>query len=270
MKRAQTRRGRTPARWVLPVLVAASCCLARDAPARTLARARSGWDTPLTESGRAPREAGWAVDLPSLELFSMVTHASAHLRLYDRAGEIDDETRAAFEQIASRDGVVHPLAARLEQIVFKAAYHFGVPRVVVVSGWRERAGRHGTGEALDFKLPGVAARDIASYLRRLPRLGVGLYTHPGTQFVHVDVREPSFHWIDPSPPGVHMRETAIRDPQGAKRDASYEPDLDLPRCPSRGARSPRGGRASSPPAPLAPGRSCPPALESASDGAAFG
>ena len=141
---------------------------------------------------------------------------------------MDPEARARFEQIATGDGGQHPLAPRLEQLVFKAAYHFGGTPVVIVSGYRDRAGRHTTGEALDFKLAGVRASQLAAWLRDLPRAGVGIYTHPRTQYVHLDVREPSYHWLDGSPPGVTWKERQLRDPGQMKRDAAWTPEDDLP------------------------------------------
>jgi hypothetical protein len=116
----------------------------------------------------------------------------------------------------------------VEQLVFKAAHHFGATRVVIVSGWRLHAGRHSTGEALDFRIDGVYAPTVAAYLRGLPRVGVGIYTHPDTQFVHVDIREPSYAWIDGSPPGVHGWPRQFGVPNAAKRDATYLPEMDLP------------------------------------------
>jgi hypothetical protein len=100
--------------------------------------------------------------------------------------------------------------------------------VVIVSGWRERGGRHAKGEAVDFRLDGVYAPTIAAYLRSLPRVGVGIYTHPDTQFVHVDVREPSYAWVDGSAPGVHGWERQLGLPHADKRDAGYQPEMDLP------------------------------------------
>jgi hypothetical protein len=120
------------------------------------------------------------------------------------------------------------LAERLEKLVFKAAYRFGGARVDVLSGWRENAGRHSAGEALDFKLRGVAAATLAAYLRSLPRVGVGIYTHPRTQFVHLDVRDESYYWLDASPPGIHGRARQLRDPRAPQRDATWLPDMDLP------------------------------------------
>jgi hypothetical protein len=59
-------------------------------------------------------------------------------------------------------------------------------------------------------------------------VGVGIYTHPKTQFVHLDVRDRSFHWLDGSPPGVRWRERRLADPAQPKRDAAYVNVLDLP------------------------------------------
>jgi hypothetical protein len=116
----------------------------------------------------------------------------------------------------------------VEQLVFKAAHHFGASHVVIVSGWREHGGRHTRGEAVDFRVDGVYAAKVAAYLRSLPRVGVGIYTHPNTQFVHVDVREPSYAWVDASPPGVHGWERQLGVPHADKRDAAYQPEMDLP------------------------------------------
>jgi uncharacterized protein YcbK (DUF882 family) len=157
-----------------------------------------------------------------------MTEATASFRLYASDGEIDDAARENFERVAAGDAEPHALATRLEQLVVKAAYHFKVARVVVVSAWRANAGRHGTGEAIDFKFDGVRAAQLAAYLRRLPRVGVGVYTHPRTQYVHLDVRDESYHWIDASPPGVTWRPARLYDPSCSKRDAAWTPDGDLP------------------------------------------
>jgi hypothetical protein len=124
------------------------------------------------------------------------------------------------------------LARRTLQLVVRAALHFRVREVEVVSAYRKpgrrREGPHASGRALDFKLPGVPARMLASYLRQLPRVGVGVYTHPKTAFVHLDTREQSFHWLDASPPGRHWREQSLGSAGLAKRDAAYRPANDWP------------------------------------------
>jgi hypothetical protein len=69
---------------------------------------------------------------------------------------------------------------------------------------------------------------LAAYLRTLPRVGVGLYTHRATQFVHLDSRDRSYHWLDPSPPGVSLPERPLAGGDLAKRDATYAPTDDMP------------------------------------------
>jgi uncharacterized protein YcbK (DUF882 family) len=174
------------------------------------------------------RTAIWARYLPPVEVKSVVTRETANVRLYADDGEIDASARETLERVAANDHPPHILAPRVEQLLMRAAYHFGAPQVQLVSAFRARASRHGTGEAIDFKLKGVPAWRLAAYLRQLPRAGVGIYTNPNTQFVHLDVRDQSYHWVDASPPGVKWHERPIGDPGAEKRDAAWTPDADLP------------------------------------------
>jgi uncharacterized protein YcbK (DUF882 family) len=165
------------------------------------------------------------------------TRQSTKLRLYDANGKVDKAAAAQLDQLLCdvRDPA-HPRTTTLDrrtlQLLFRAAYHFRAREVEVISGYRKPGrrpeGRHGEGRAIDFRLPKVRASALAAYLRTLPRVGVGLYTHRATQFVHLDSRERSYHWLDPSPPGVSLpeRPLAIGDP--TKRDATYVPNDDLP------------------------------------------
>jgi uncharacterized protein YcbK (DUF882 family) len=218
------------ARWLL---LGASLFVARDAPAHAFRAARVCMETALAARAPAARTASWAAALAPVDVISATTHARASVRLYAADGEIDDDARATLERIAASDADPHALATRVEQLVVRAAYHFGGAPVTVVSAWRENASRHGTGEAIDFRLKGVRARELAAYLRGIGRAGVGVYTHPRTQFVHLDVRDQSYHWIDASPPGVKWREAQLRDPGALKRDAAWSPSMDLPDSASR-------------------------------------
>jgi hypothetical protein len=202
--------------------------VARDAPANVVRTPRLLLETPLVAQAVSPRVAHWAEALAPIEVASVAAREGVRVRLYSSDGAIDEQARSDFERAASIEDDPHSLALRLEQLVVKAAYHFKQTRVVVVSGWRRNAGRHGTGEALDFKMDGVRAAQLAAFLRQLPRAGVGVYTHPRTQFVHLDVREPSYHWLDASPPGIKWHEARLRDPSAEKRDASWTPEMDLP------------------------------------------
>ena len=213
------------ARWAL---VAIALFVARDAPAHVLRGAGSYLETALRAQVPIERTASWAIVLPPLDVSSVVSRQHAQVRLYADDGEIDESARATLERIAANDAPPHALAPRVEQLLVRASYHFGGAPVQLVSAWRYRASRHGTGEAIDFKLKGIAPWRVAAYLRQTPRAGVGIYTNPNTQFIHIDVRDQSYHWVDASPPGVHWHEIGMRDPNAAKRDATWTPEADLP------------------------------------------
>jgi hypothetical protein len=179
----------------------------------------------------------WAASLPAVEVFNRNTNALGKVRLYDSHGALDRGEARAFMRIAgalkaepedaSDDD--ERLDLRVVQLAIRAACHFGGARISIVSATRPGArGKHGTGEALDFALEGVKAPVLAAYLRTTPRAGVGIYTHPKTQYVHLDVRDHSYHWIDGSPPGVTWHEQLLADPKQAARDDSWSAQLDLP------------------------------------------
>jgi uncharacterized protein YcbK (DUF882 family) len=174
----------------------------------------------------------WAARLPPIDVVNRNTNAQAKIRLYSESGEVDRDALHTFMRVASSvaNGVkAEPLEPRLVQLAIRASYHFGARSILIVSATRRGArGQHGSGHALDFKLEGVSPAELAAYARRTPRAGVGIYTHPKTQYIHLDVRERSYHWIDGSPPGVTWREQLIRDESQAKRDASYVAAMDLP------------------------------------------
>lgn len=186
--------------------------------------------------------APWAAALGAVAVTNRNTNVRGTIRLYDDRGAVDRGAARTFMRIAGRtkgepDDASEDderLDLRLVQLAMRASYHFGGASIRIISATRPGAhGKHGTGEALDFALDGVKASVLASYLRTTPRAGVGIYTHPRTQYVHLDVRDRSYHWIDGSPPGVTWRERLLRDPKQATRDASWVPSLDLP---ERGSR----------------------------------
>jgi len=172
-----------------------------------------------------------------LEFVSVNGGARATLRLYDDHGNVDPAARAQLDELlADRRDTDHVETAemyrRTIQLLFRAAYHFETRRVEIVSGYRKpgkrREGLHAQGRAIDFKLDGVPPAKVAAYLRTLPRVGVGIYTHRRTQFVHLDSREISFHWLDASPPGKHWRERSLRTKNIPLLDRAYSSETDLP------------------------------------------
>jgi uncharacterized protein YcbK (DUF882 family) len=192
----------------------------------------------------APSRISWAVSLPAIEVKNRNTNARERIRLYADDGGIDRAALRAFMRVASSspnlpDGangeVAEPLDSRLVQLAFRSAYHFGATSMTLVSATRKGShGKHGSGDALDYQLDGVRASTLAAHVRTYPRAGVGIYTHPKTQYVHVDVRDRSYHWMDGSPPGVTWRERLLGDPTQQKRDAAYVKVMDLPEAAATG------------------------------------
>jgi len=176
--------------------------------------------------------------LPSLRFTNQSSRESATVRLYDDAGHVDEREASRLDMLLSdtrdpKNCATTTLDRRTLQLAVRAAFHFHVNEVQVVSAYRKpgrrREGPHASGKAIDFKLPGVPTRALASYLRTLPRVGVGVYTHPKTLFVHLDNRERSFHWLDASPPGRTWRELSLGGGQELiKRDAAYARRDDWP------------------------------------------
>ena len=175
----------------------------------------------------------WAKELSPLQVTTANTGALTVVRLYDEDGSINAAEADAFSLAAADSNGAYPLSPRLLQLVVKTAHHFYAQGLVVVSAYRKPKAKavpdhHAKGEALDFRLPGVDYRKLAAYLRTLPRVGVGVYTDRRTHYVHLDVRDRSFHWLDASPPGVAWREAALADAKQASRDSAYSSDDDLP------------------------------------------
>lgn len=174
----------------------------------------------------------WGAALAPVSVTNRNTGTQANVRLYSEHGSLELPALKEFMRVASSAPDAEepePLDARLVQLAVRASYHFAAAPIVIVSATRKGAhGKHGSGEALDFKLDGVSASELATYVRTFPRAGIGIYTHPKTQYVHVDVRAHSYHWVDGSPPGVTWREQLLQDPTQEARDASYVGAMDLP------------------------------------------
>jgi uncharacterized protein YcbK (DUF882 family) len=105
----------------------------------------------------------------------------------------------------------HPVEARLVDVLYQLQVHFHAPELRIVSGYRtprrSRGSNHGKGRAADIVVPGASDQDVAAFARKLGFVGVGIY--PTSGFVHVDVRDRSYFWVDTSGPGKRNRERGI-------------------------------------------------------------
>jgi uncharacterized protein YcbK (DUF882 family) len=219
--------------------LARSAARADQVPAASTAEKQRDRNDEVKQAAPLPAAADKKLNpgLWPLKVSYVNTGHSTSIRLYDASGKVDNAAAGELDELLCdvRDPA-HPRTTTLDrrtlQLLFRAAYHFRAREVIVISGYRKPGrrpeGRHGEGRAIDFRLPKVRASTLAAYLRTLPRVGVGLYTHRATQFVHLDSRDRSYHWLDPSPPGVSMPTRPVAGGDLASRDATYAPNDDLP------------------------------------------
>ncbi len=80
--------------------------------------------------------------------------------------------------------------------------------VIVISAYRNEKynklvggapkSQHLYGKAADIKVPGVSPLQVAKIANKLGFNGIGVYTHNGNSFTHVDVRDYKSYWQDSS------------------------------------------------------------------------
>jgi uncharacterized protein YcbK (DUF882 family) len=104
-----------------------------------------------------------------------------------------------------RNGKIRQPPDRLLYQLYQVQQHFDAP-VEIVSGYRHWArptSRHFKGWAVDFKVEGVDPKVVWAYCKEFKDVGCGHY--PTSQFVHMDIRDKSYAWIDMSGPGERAR-----------------------------------------------------------------
>lgn len=198
---------------------------------RAYAQAVARWHTP-TPGGRAPLdEAGQ----PMLALHSLNTRERFVFR---SAGPFGGFATSDLDRIARllrepSSGNQHPIEPRLVDIVYRIQRHFNAEEMRVVSAYRaprgKRVSNHGRGRAIDVVVPGVRDEDVAAFVRGLGFCGVGIY--PKSGFVHVDVRDRSYFWVDTSGPGRRHRERGILGDLARRSDAEARARGELPVAP---------------------------------------
>ena len=156
---------------------------------------------PLDETGR-----------PKLVLYSINRGEKVELTASSDKGDFSPtELDKAAWVLRSADGSEHPVDGALLNIVYELEKHFKAGEIRFVSGYRAPTKRlgsnHGYGRAMDLVIPGTIDEWVASYVRDMGYTGAG--TYPISGFVHVDVRERSFYWVDKSGPGAPTKTKGI-------------------------------------------------------------
>ncbi len=125
----------------------------------------------------------------------------------ERGGFSAEELDRAAHLMRDHGGNEHPIDPHLVDVIYRLQVHFKAPEIRVLSGYRTPRGaatsNHGKGRAVDLVIPGARDEDVAKFAREQGFSGVGVY--PVSGFVHVDVRERSYFWVDTSGPGKRSR-----------------------------------------------------------------
>jgi uncharacterized protein YcbK (DUF882 family) len=176
------------------------------------------WHTPSPDKSAPLDDTG----RPKLALVSLNTNDRIELTAAsDRGGfAASDLDRAAYVLRDSATGNEHPVEPRILDVVYRIQTHFQAQEIRVISGYRTPHGlgsNHARGRAIDLVVPGASDQEVAKLAREMGFVGVGIY--PAGGFVHVDVRERSYFWIDASGPGRRNRERGILADLAAKSDA---------------------------------------------------
>lgn len=201
--------GKTAARAPAPKRLAASGPIAAS---RIWHQAPPGKTAPVDAAGRP------MLTLQGLNIPDRVTLTASS----DRGGfSAEDLDHAAHVLRDPRTGNEHPVDPRVLDLVYRVAVHFGAPEVRIISGYRTphpgTHSNHGKGRAIDVVIPGATDEEVAHFARAQGFVGVGVY--PTSGFVHLDVRERSYFWVDYSGPGQRNRTRGILGDLAAQSDA---------------------------------------------------
>jgi uncharacterized protein YcbK (DUF882 family) len=194
---------------------------ARRPPPQVYKQYVTRWHEPREDEDGAPVDGRGRA---KLVLVSLNTNDRVELEAASDHGGFaaSDLDRAAFVLRESATGNEHPVEPRLLDVVYRIQRHFDAQEIRIVSGYRTPHGRHasnhGRGRAIDIVVPGAKDQEVAKFAREVGFVGVGIY--PTSGFVHVDVRDRSYFWVDASGPGRRNRERGILGDLAAKSDAA--------------------------------------------------
>jgi uncharacterized protein YcbK (DUF882 family) len=180
-----------------------------------------GYKASKSEQG-AERRWGVPKQRGLVTLYRIWSRETQRVQLVDRRGRVRPTTLNIMREfLRPRESRKRRLPnVRLLGLLAKVSDHYGGRAMHVVSGYRLPGGftrntsRHVAGEAIDFRVPGVALTELRDYCSHFENVGVGFY--PRSQFVHLDVRRQAARWTDWSLPG---QAAILQKPGGIDEDA---------------------------------------------------
>jgi uncharacterized protein YcbK (DUF882 family) len=185
-------------------------------------------------SGRLARADELRLDSPPkpsghLELYAVNFREELAVDLYNDDGSFSDDALDQLNHLfrCKRTDTEKAIDPHLFEILSRVYDHFG-KRIELVSGFRNQqrtSSFHFHASASDIRIPGVPDTELHKYVASLDTGGMGLGIYPRAGFVHVDVRpEPSYRWVDYSPPGTQDMGHPHGGKKHSKKSASAEPN----------------------------------------------
>lgn len=150
-----------------------------------------------------------ALSTPSghLELTAVNFHEKIVVDIYNEDGSYNEEALDELNHLfrCRRTGTERAIDPRLFVVLSHVYDHYQKP-LELVSGFRNQqrvTSFHFHGSASDIRIPGVSDKELHKFVGSLDIGGMGLGIYPKAGFIHVDIRpEPSYRWVDNSPPGT--------------------------------------------------------------------
>jgi uncharacterized protein YcbK (DUF882 family) len=166
-------------------------------------------------------------------------------------GNINPAALKSFSRLMRQGEATHPPDPRLVALIGIVSAHFDGKPIEVVSGFRAYTptqytahSNHNLGKALDFRVRGVSNESLRDFCLTLRNTGCGYY--PNSSFVHLDVRDTKFSWVDLSHPGEPPR----YEKPGTAADEGMS---DVPTGDAPAETPPAASAPTAPPAPPAEG-----------------
>lgn len=183
------------------------------------ARASKGWHTPTPGKDAPPDASGRPMLV--LQALNFPERVAIPARGERGGFSAEDLDRAARVLREPSTGNQHPIEPHVLDLVYRVQTHFGAQEIRIISGYRtprgKRRSNHANGRAIDLVVPGATDEAVAKFAREQGFVGVGVY--PVSGFVHLDVRERSYFWVDRSGPGKRSRIRGILADVATKSDA---------------------------------------------------